>query len=143
MKFKKKIEIRPAFDRRSKDPRKDYGIHGCTMLFTLIGEHGAITFMLYTNWQLPHVREELESKLVEYHLFHPLPADIGYHSPHAMYEGQKPRDKVCEYIGVPCYQDGSACDADDYYNELLTKGSKGLWKKMIKYYKNRFVKAKE
>lgn len=138
MKFKKKIQIRPAFDKRCTDPHKDYGIHGCDMLFTLIGEHGAVSFIIYTNWHLPHVKEELENRRGDYFMFQPLPADIGYHSPHPMYEDQEPRHKVCEYIGVPCYTGGSSIDADEYYKELVEKGSKGLWKKMIKYYKDIF-----
>jgi len=138
IKFKKKIQISAAFDRRHKDPSKDYGIHGCNIHFILIGEKGAITFLLYTNWYLPHVAKEFK-----YQLDHtgctPIPADIGYHSPYPMYEGQKPREEICQYIGVPCYSDGSSLDADAYYEELVEKGSKGLWKKMIKYYKERFI----
>jgi hypothetical protein len=106
------------------------------MLFTLIGEHGAVTFMLFTGWHLPHVVEEYEIKGAD--ILKPMPADIGYHSPYDMYEGQEPREDVCEYIGVPCYQDGSALYAQEFYRELVEKGSKGLWKKMIKYYKQQF-----
>jgi hypothetical protein len=137
MKFKKKVQIRPAFDKRDPNPSKNYGIHGADMLFTLIGEKAAVTFMLYTNWHLPHIVEEFEH-LSDHTFCRPLPADIGYHSPYAMYEGQRPRKKACEYIGVPCYQDGSASYADEFYQELITKGSKGLWAKMKEYYKSRF-----
>lgn len=138
MKFKKRIQVRPAFDKRDPNPRKDYGIHGADMIFTLIGEKGAVTFCLYTNWHLPHVADELERRRHDHLLCRPLPADIGYHSPYPMYEDQYRREKVCEYIGVPCYQDGSASYADEFYKELVAKGSKGLWKKMKEYYKSRF-----
>lgn len=97
--------IRPAFDKRDPDPRKDYGIHGAEMLFVLKGEKGAVQFMLYTNWQLPHVSKEHDEKVLAMAnklagrpldqtmlnvMYHPLPADVGYHSPVPMYEGQKP-----------------------------------------------------
>src|SRR5580658_1158846 len=136
-KFKKKIAIRPAFDKRSSDPRKNYGIHGCDMLFTLIGEKGAVTFLIYTGWHLPHVRKEFEMRM-DHTFCHPMAADIGYHSYYPMYEDHEPREKICEYLGVPCYTDGSALYAEEFYLELVEKGSKGLWKKMIKYYKERF-----
>lgn len=142
MKFKKTVEIRPAFDRRDPNPHQNYGIHGCDLLFTLTGEKGAVTFLLYTNWHLPHIVEEFK-----YHPDHmicqPLPADIGYHSPHAMYEGQTPREKVCQYIGVLCYQDGCASYADEFYQEMVKSGSKGLWKKMKAYYKTQFEKEEK
>lgn len=142
MKFKKKISIRPAYDKRNSDPNKNYGIHGSDLLFTLIGDKGAVTFLLYTNWHLPHVVDEFERR-PDHIICRPLPADIGYHSPYAMYEGQEPREKVCEYIGVPCYTDGSASYADEFYKELVEKGSKGLWRKMKKYYESRFENKKE
>ncbi len=138
MKFKKKIQITPAFDKRDPNPSKNYGIHGCNMLFTLIGKRGAVTFSLYTDWHLPHVKKELK-----YNGCNPMPADIGYHSPHEMYEGQQPRSSICEYIGVPCYQDGSTLCATEFFDTLVSEGLKGLWKKMITYYKERFNQNKE
>lgn len=137
MKFKKRIFIRPAFDKRDTDPSKNYGIHGADMIFTLIGEKGAVSFVLYTNWHLPHVVEEFHRK-PDHIICKPLPADIGYHSPYPMYEGQKSRNGCCEYIGVPCYSDGSASNSDAYYEALISRGSKGLWKKMKLYYKIKF-----
>jgi hypothetical protein len=107
------------------------------MLFTLIGEKGAVNFLIYTNWHLPHVVEEFEHKPDNF-ICRPRAVDIGYHSPHAMYEGQEPNEKVCEYIGVPCYTDGSASYAHEFFQELVAKGSKGLWKKMKEYYKTLF-----
>lgn len=136
MKFKKKIQVRPAFDKRNVDESKNYGIHGCDIIFTLIGEKGAVTFVLFTGWHLPHIVAEMEHTYDQ--LFKPMPTDIGYHSPYAMYEDQKPREQVCEYIGVPCYVGGSALYSDEYFDVLVKEGTKGLWKKMIKYYKSCF-----
>ena len=54
--FTKEITIAPAYDKRNIDPKKNYGgIHGCEMRFVLKGECGAVQFVLYTNWQLPHL----------------------------------------------------------------------------------------
>lgn len=88
--FKREIVFRPAFDKRSDDPAKNYGIHGVELAFYLIGDDGAVQFVVYTNWQLPHITEE-HSKLFDDHILcRPMPADLGYHSPKPMYEGQEP-----------------------------------------------------
>src|SRR5215813_5387513 len=76
--------IRPAFDKRDPDPKKDYGIHGAEMLFLVKGEKGAVQFVIYTNWMLPHVQKEWEKEHGRYmpSVFgKPIPADVGYHSP--------------------------------------------------------------
>lgn len=40
--------------------------------------------------------------------------------------GDKP--PVCEYLGVPCYSDGSALRAEKYENIFLEKGDEEIWK---------------
>jgi hypothetical protein len=96
MKLERIFLIRPAFDKRHVDPDKNYGIHGAEMLFIVKGERGAVQFVLYTNWQLPHVTKEWLKKDLgkpqgKYMtLWRPIPADVGYHSPKPMYEGQEP-----------------------------------------------------
>jgi hypothetical protein len=85
--------IRPAFDKRHADPDKNYGIHGAEMLFVLKGELGAVQFVLYTNWMLPHIYEEWKKEYGDRWpcvFSKPIPADVGYHSPKPMYEGQEP-----------------------------------------------------
>lgn len=139
-KFKKKIIFQPAFDRRDPDPKKNYGIHGLQIIFYLIGELGAVQFILATNWQLPHVEKEFNSNNMckyDHHMLKPLPVDIGYHSPKPMYEGQSGRE--CNIIPEKfCYYDGSGLNAQMYYDILRAKGSKGLWKAMKQYYKMQF-----
>ena len=85
------LEFEPAFDKRHPDPDKNYGIHGVTMRFVVKGPLGAVQFVLYTNWQLPHVRAEQERRgCGQYCLNKAMPADLGYHSPKPMYEGDTP-----------------------------------------------------
>lgn len=129
------IEMAPAFDRRDSDPSKNYGIHGVEMRFVLKGPEGAVQFLLYTDWQLPHVARELKGKG---HENRPMPADIGYHSPTPRYDGQTPREN-CEYLGgKTCYYDGSGCWAYGFFERLLEGGSDGLWKALECYYKRTF-----
>jgi hypothetical protein len=52
-------EFAPAFDKRDPDPKKNYGIHGVDLRMVLKGEEGAVQFVLFTGWMLPHVAKEL------------------------------------------------------------------------------------
>lgn len=135
-------EIYPAFDKRSSDPTKNYGIGSCTLKMVLKGERGAVQFVIYTGWNLPHVTEEYRAKMRpdKYFLFEPMPADIGYHSPKPMYKSQEPIQQECPYLdGKPCYYDGSGLQAIEVYeNILLTEGSEGVWKHLEQKYKDWF-----
>jgi hypothetical protein len=142
--MEKIIEFAPAFDKRDTDPQKNYGIHGVELRMVLKGETGAVHFLLYTNWQLPHVTEEFRGKMTpdKYFLFEPLPADLGYHSPKPIYEGQDSMGP-CPYLnGQICYYDGSGLNAEKIYKVLLEKGSDGVWEELEKYHKEIFEKNK-
>jgi hypothetical protein len=89
-------EFFPAYDKRDPNPKKNYGIQGVSMRMLVKGPEGAVQFLLYTNWHLPHVAEEMRKRTAmrlltssSLRLFEPLPADLGYHSLKPMYEGQK------------------------------------------------------
>lgn len=126
------VKFLPAWDKRSNDPSKDYGVHGVDLRMYLKGELGAVQFVLYTGWHLPHVQEEWNSR--NYHP-KPLPADIGYHSPKPMYEGQEICSDSCELLdGKPCYYDGSGLMAEEVFKILLTEGSDGVWKNLEERY---------
>ena len=101
--FQQITTFAPAFDRRDPDPKKNFGIHGVELRMVLKGPEGAVQFLLYTNWQLPHVQEEQDRRtLLRIAIdredgrmqlrcfYHPLPADLGYHSPKPHYPDQLP-----------------------------------------------------
>ena len=138
--FRRTVEIAPAYDKRNSDPSKNYGIHGCDMRFLLGGEKGVVQFVLFTNWHLPNVTKEFVHKPVKDSIdlecrFLPMPADLGFHSPTPMYEGQNICQDKCDYLdGKPCYYDGSGLNAIGIYNVLLEKGSDGIWKELEEYY---------
>lgn len=142
-KFTREVEITPAFDKRDPDPHKDYGVHGCDLRMILKGAAGAVQFLLFTNWHLPHVTEGMVDRLNGPHdikiFMLPLPADVGYHSRAPMYEGQEPTSDSCSYIGgKSCYYDGSGLQAEKVYDILLREGSEGVWKYLEKYYNETF-----
>lgn len=134
-----RIEITPAFDRRHPDPSKNYGIHGVEMKFLVIGAEGAIQFVLYTNWMLPHVAAELKRKHSN-PFSEPMPADLGYHSRVPMYEDQSQVTQECPYIGgEACYYDGTSLGAEKPWQILIENGGDGLWEFLEGEYARRFL----
>lgn len=116
----------PAFDRRSDDPKKDYGIHGMEIKFLLIEDHKAVQFVIYTSWMLPHVTKEHEQRG-----YHPSPmgADLGYHSPHPQYEDHT-ITKNCEWTDGDCYYDGSSLRAQELFEKFIAEGEEYMWQQL-------------
>ena len=147
--MEKIIEFSAAYDKRDPNPAKNYGIHGVDIRFVLKGEEGAVQFLLYTGWQLPHVREELNDSFLEHprrvslECMFPQPANLGYHSPKPMYPEDKPMIDSCPYLdGKPCYYNGSGLAAERVYERLLSEGDAGVWLELEKYY-DRVFKGSE
>lgn len=142
--FKRQVTFTPAFDKRSKNPRRNYGIHGVEMRFHLIGDHGATQFVIYTNWQLPEVTKELDARPVDRqypHLAcHPLPADVGYHRATPRYEGQTQSDSPCEFLGGQrCYYDGSGLMAQELFEKFTREGEEAVWRELEEVYRRSVI----
>lgn len=136
--MKRTIEFLPAYDKRDTNPRKNYGIHGVDMRWYLEGEKGTVQFVVYTNWHLPHVQEELDEGRHSNHIScHPLPADLGYHAKEPHYEGQIKMDE-CQFIEGGCYYDGSGLNAEWVFKLLVKEGHEAVWKHMEEYYNSVF-----
>lgn len=132
----REVRFRPAYDKRNPNPSKNYGIHGVDLRMHVKGKRGAVQFVLYTNWQLPHVEAEFDKRPQrERFLDRPMPADLGYHSPIPVYEGHEDygRDD-CELIGCRCYYDGSGLNAERIYEVLRREGDEGVWRELEAYY---------
>jgi hypothetical protein len=137
--FRREIVFIPAFDRRHRDPNKNYGIHGVECRFHLIGEHGVTQFVIYTNWQLPEVTEELEARppgQFPHLMCRPMAADLGYHRLTPAYEGQESLSNSCELLGDrPCYYDGSGLQAAEVFEKLLREGDAAVWRELERFYR--------
>ena len=140
----KEIKMFPAWDRRSANPKKDYGIHGVEMAW-LWGdsEVGVVQFVVYTHWYLPHVQEEhdqCQNDLQFPYMFHkPQPADVGYHSLVPQYKGQEIVREKCPYLeNKPCYYDSFRLQAEKVFNILLEKGSEGVWQELERRWEDMF-----
>ena len=135
------IEFSPAFDKRDPNPNKNYGIHGVDIRFLLKGKDGAVQFLIYTNWQLPHVQKETDAKALNEipYMFHkPMAADLGYHSRVPRYGSQSCMG-TCEYLdGADCYYDGSGLNARRVFKIMLEGGSDAVWKELESFYKEIF-----
>lgn len=148
-KFRREVIIRPAFDKRHKDPSKNYGVHGCDLCMYLHGPKATIQFIVYTHWHLPHVQEELIPKSVHYYpdgecfsTLTPIPADLGYHADESQYEEHQKYDCTLRPQGF-CYYAGSGCAASGVWNTLVTKGSEGVWEELEEYYIDRFERKED
>jgi len=136
--MKKWIEFTAAYDKRSANPKKNYGIHGVDVTFYLKGRKGVVQFQIFTNWYLPHVQEELDAKNFDHKMCHPMPADLGYHSKTKRYPKQTVSFDDCRLTGGKCYYDGSGLNAKPVYEVLLKEGSDGVWRELEKYYEQVF-----
>ena len=137
MELKREIKFYPAFDKRDKDPKKNYGIHGVNLTFYVKGPLGVVQFVIFTNWQVPQVQKEFKNK--EAFLSQPIPADLGYHSYKPMYEGQDVMEHDCPILGgKPCYYDGSGLNAQPMFDLLCEQGDEALWEALEKYYHQTF-----
>lgn len=136
-KLERIVKFYPAFDKRSPEPSKNYGVHCVDLLMLVRGPKGAVQFKLFTGWYLPNVVKEHENRAD--HLFcHPTPADLGYHAHTPQYEDQEPISAECEWLGGPCYYDGSGLNAQRIYDVLLVEGDEGVWRELEEYYKELF-----
>lgn len=131
--MKRRIYFRPAFDKQHLVPAKNYGIHGMELVFELTTENDeGITFTISTNWQLPHVQQEIDSKPLNNmspYLFHkPQPFGLDGHWKTPQYEGQQPIQN-CLITKGDCYCDGTAI-TDDLFALLVSEGEEAVWKVM-------------
>jgi hypothetical protein len=131
--LKRSVEVYPAYDKRDSDPKKNYGIGSATLKFLLSGPKGTIQFAILTGWHLPHVEKELKRKG---HTVEPMGLDLGYHAHTQQYEGQEVMKGDCEYLGGPCYYDGTSLGAETLFQTLLEKGMEAVWAKMQERYEN-------
>jgi hypothetical protein len=122
----KGIEFRPAWDRRSTDTSKDYGIHCAELVFYVKGLKGAVTFVIYTGWYLP--------KNQQGSLPAAMGADISYHTRSKQYDGQLAREN-CSYLdGATCYSDGSSLSADELFDKFVAEGEDVVWSTLMEWY---------
>lgn len=145
---------RPAFDKRDKDPAKNYGIGSVTMSFRVIGPLGGIAFCIFTGWELPHVREELRRTTRHQPLvgtdkwmrcsLEGQGAGVEIHSKTQLYDGApEPDTDECELTGGKCWGDTGYTAGDTFFDLLCEKGEQAVWDKLDEWYVHHLVNGGE
>lgn len=152
MKLIRELRIFPGYDKRSDIPGKNYGVHGCDVVFYVHDQRRSKTvqFKCYTDWLPINVQAERMGKDVVgmYPSVcqvvtgeQPMAADLGYHSPKPMYKGQTRMECNLSKRGY-CYYDGSGLAAEEVRNVMLEKGDEGVWPLLEDYWHEIFDPAK-
>jgi hypothetical protein len=127
--FERHVEFIPAYDKRSVDPKKNYGIGSMRIRFILKGALGAVQWMIGTSWDVASARGPKSwrdgSK--------PEGWDLGYHSPKPLYNEHSPM-KSCDVLDGLCYYDGSGVNADLLIENFLGQGDDYVWAALEAYY---------
>lgn len=144
MKLERRTTFIPGFDKRSDDPKKDYGIHGGKFMFGVVGPLGAVHFVMLSSFYPESAKEHL----IKHHnndaratlkYYGPDGYDVGYHAHTPQYEDQKISQQECEWLGgQPCYSDGSAIQAGEWTEKFLVLGTDWLWPALEEEYADRF-----
>ena len=131
--FQRRVDFQRAYDKRDPDPAKNYGIGSMRIRFVLIGELGAVQWMIGTPWDVPTARGPKSWRDPS----RPDGWDLGYHSPHPMYDGQEPMSS-CDVLDCHCYYDGSGLNADLLIENFVAQGGEYVWAALEAYYRSVF-----
>jgi hypothetical protein len=125
-----------------------HGQHGMNMRWVLIGPKGAVQWLVYmTNWVPGNVRHgevgaEHPVSIVPVNrvIGDGMAADIGYHSPVPLWEGQEEYGHMkCELLPEgECYYDGSGVNAEPLLEAFLAHGPHAVWAALARYYGSTF-----
>ena len=139
--FERLVLVNPAYDKRSSELGKNYGIGSCVIYFILKGQLGAVQFAIGTNWHVPSARKHLKGKPPYMQDHKPMGWDVGYHSPVPTYDNEDPMDCYILEEGK-CYYDGSSLRAEDWIDDFIAGGTGWLWPKLMEDYNRIFGETK-
>jgi hypothetical protein len=120
-----------------------HGYDGLFINFIVIGDDGAVQFVIHTNWvpqfvTMPDKRLTMWERTVLRR--RQILPKLWYHSKSPMYEGQEPILEKCEYTNGICYLclDESDYGASDAMYSLVNGGDEALWSFLETYYEHVF-----
>lgn len=169
--MRREIEFTAGYDHREGSPTRDVkyddlpdgkqvGCGGSQIRFYLIGDEGAVQFVMYTDWMPSDVVDDTRGPRVEDHTPRewmrgtrweqttamqprlPIAADLGYHSPTPHYDNQPAMDCTLLPQGE-CYYDGSGLNAEPVMAALFKGGSDAAWDALEDYYAETFGTIRE
>jgi len=136
--FSRIVRVRPAFHKVHANPRQDYGVGCCEVIFVLRGPLGAISWQVFTGWHLDETWEwwEMRRHTIGDTMFGwPLPVErpkggvlalhASAYSPEHAYRGP---EEACEWLGGPCWSEIiSYLAGDKLMPRLITDGDEAVW----------------
>lgn len=134
------VRFLPAFDKRSPDPSKNYGVGGVGIYFVLKGAQGAVVLELLTPWMLPQVEKwhealaEARPSLLRAYS-NATAGNLQFHSPVELPDSRQSTG-ACNWLGMDhCWVvAGSFLAGDQAYLRLKTEGDEGLWAELQAFY---------
>ncbi len=144
--MKKEIKFQPAWDKRSSDLRKDYGIHGSVLHVTISDEKGAVNLVVHLNWFLPQNRNTKYCELKVYPFEYwqkPSISEIIHHSPTPTYHEQDVSSESCYFLGnKPCYISSSFTFGNKLFELLISEGEEKLFDALIEHHNSFFKRLR-
>lgn len=132
-KLKRKIDMFPSYDER-ENPKGNYGIGAVKIRFALIGEKGAVTFSLYTDWFIESARQHLK-KFNHISENKPNVMDFSWH----FFQEKEDCDmqfNECDLSPTKkCWFNSSGIYGKKYLEGFLSGGSDYVWECLEKEYK--------
>lgn len=121
-----------------------HGQHGMNLRFTLIGPHGAVTWLVFmTNWVPGNVSgfgtvPAIDPVSLVVPILYPtlgdgMAADLGFHSNEPSYRDHESMD--CDLLPAGyCYYDGSGLAAGPVLEAFLEHGPMAVWASLARFY---------
>lgn len=126
--YQRAIVWEPGFamdpDEGSRPPSQRYGRSAMSLRWLLRGPKGVAQFWMSTGWTPERV---LRGRYAEWMHREPSGYDLGYHALVPQWEGQEPMGVECQYLGGPCYYDGTSLGAEPVLEALFDVGEDGVW----------------
>lgn len=137
------MDFAPAWDKKPKKPGDpNYGVYGAEITFGISRGRLTCTFMLMTDWMLPHVIEDWRRRGLDKQKPYDGLGSIDIHSPVSTWEDDTPI-KDCKYTGGKCYCSGSSLAARDLFQKWITEGPEVVWKELESWLDDHEGKVKE
>lgn len=153
--FRRHVRFEKGYNYLHETGPKRRGQHGMGIRFVLAGPEGATQFLMNTSWTpLGEVDKDAKHNEpchidpdglitrnygVGEHTFGMVHApsgyDLGYHWRTPQYEGQEPGFRRCEWLGGPCYYDGSGLAGEEVLRDFISQGEPAVWRWLIKRYR--------
>lgn len=127
--LERRVDFRPAWDRRAEDPAKNYGVHGVEIHFSIVGPLGAVTWYLMTPWVLPATRAWWKTLQVPTRS-EPIAGPLSWHERRETGE----TGEECHLVGRCKAEQIGLFNTDPLYESLVAEGIDAVWQKLETVY---------